>query len=121
MRLTVVLRVAVLAALASPAWSAEPVLAAHGAAASTGAQAGSSGEVTAGAADGTTPLHMAVYRDDVALVKKLIADGANVRAMNTYGSTPMAEAAVVGNVEVIKALLKAVPMWNLRVPMGRPR
>lgn len=57
--------------------------------------------------DGTTPLHIAVYRDDVALVKKLIADGADVRAINVYGSTPMAEAAVTGNVEVIKALLKA--------------
>jgi ankyrin repeat protein len=57
--------------------------------------------------DGTTPLHMAVYHDDVALVKKLIAEGADVRAMNVYGSTPMSEAAVVGNVEVIIALLKA--------------
>lgn len=57
--------------------------------------------------DGTTPLHLAVYRDDVALTQKLIAEGADVRATNTYGSTPMSEAAVVGNVEVIKALLDA--------------
>ncbi len=57
--------------------------------------------------DGTTPLHLAVYRDDVALTQKLIAEGADVRAKNTYGSTPMSEAAVVGNVEVIKALLDA--------------
>jgi ankyrin len=57
--------------------------------------------------DGTTPLHLAVYRDDVALVKKLIAEGADVRATNAYGSTPMSEAAVVGNAEVIRLLLKA--------------
>ncbi|MEP7243084.1 MAG: ankyrin repeat domain-containing protein [Gammaproteobacteria bacterium] len=57
--------------------------------------------------DGTTPLHMAVYRDDVAQVKKLIAAGADVRVTNAYGSTPMAEAAIVGDVGVIKALLEA--------------
>ena len=54
-----------------------------------------------------TALHMAVYRDDVAQVKKLIAEGADVRATNTYGSTPMSEAAIVGNVDVISALLEA--------------
>jgi ankyrin repeat protein len=48
-----------------------------------------------------------VYRDDIAEVKKLIAEGADVRATNAYGSTPMSEAAIVGNVEVINALLKA--------------
>jgi ankyrin repeat protein len=57
--------------------------------------------------DGTSPLHVAVYRDDVAQVKKLIAEGADVRATNAYGSTPMSEAAIVGNVEVINELLKA--------------
>jgi ankyrin repeat protein len=57
--------------------------------------------------DGTTPLHWAVYRNDLAEVKRLIAGGANVNASNDYGSTPLAEAAVTGNVEVIRALLKA--------------
>ena len=57
--------------------------------------------------DGTTPLHLAVYRDDLALTKKLIAEGADVRATNAYGSTPLSEAAVVGNVEVIKSLVDA--------------
>jgi ankyrin repeat protein len=59
------------------------------------------------AGDGTTPLHWAVYRNDVAEVKRLIAARANVNARNDYGSTPLSEAAVVGNVEVIAALLKA--------------
>src|SRR5262245_13658305 len=65
------------------------------------------GAVHAAADDGTTPLHEAVYRDDVASVKKLIGEGADVRAKNAYGATPMSEAAIVGDVEVIKTLLKA--------------
>jgi ankyrin repeat protein len=61
---------------------------------------------SAWSADGTA-LQLAVYRDDVVQVEKLIAEGADVRAANAYGSTPMSEAAIVGNVEVINALLKA--------------
>jgi hypothetical protein len=57
--------------------------------------------------DGTTPLHWAVYRDNLAEVKRLIAAGADVNARNDYGSTPLSEAAVTGNVEVIRRLLKA--------------
>jgi uncharacterized protein len=57
--------------------------------------------------DGTTPLHWAVYRNDVAEVKRLIAGGADVNARNDYGSTPLSEAAVTGNTEVIERLLKA--------------
>jgi ankyrin repeat protein len=87
-----------LAALAPLSRSAEAV-------ADISGSAGSSASATAN--DGTTPLHIAIYRDDVALAKKLIAQGADVRATNAYGSTPMSEAAVVGNIEVIKALLEA--------------
>src|SRR5438132_4524781 len=42
--------------------------------------------------DGTTALHWAVQKDDVDLVDRLIKAGANVKAKNDYGSTPMAEA-----------------------------
>jgi ankyrin repeat protein len=59
------------------------------------------------AGDGTTPLHWAVYRNEVAEVKRLIAAGADVNAQNDYGATPLSEAAVAGNVEVIDRLLKA--------------
>jgi ankyrin repeat protein len=58
-------------------------------------------------ADGTTPLHWAVYRNDVAAVKQLLAIGADVNARNDYGATPLSEAAVTGNVEVIRRLLAA--------------
>ncbi len=57
--------------------------------------------------DGTTALHWAVYHNDVALIDRLLAAGANAKVMNDYGSTPMSEAAVVGNVEVLKKLLAA--------------
>jgi uncharacterized protein len=56
-------------------------------------------------ADGTTALHWAVHHDDVELVTKLLAAGANVAATNDYGSTPMSEAAVMANVTVLAALL----------------
>jgi ankyrin repeat protein len=57
--------------------------------------------------DGTTPLHWAVYRNDAAEVKRLIAAGADVNAHNDYNATPLSEAAVTGNVEVIRRLLAA--------------
>jgi ankyrin len=57
--------------------------------------------------DGTTPLHWAVYNNDVALVERLLAAGANPNARNDYNSTPLVEAAVVGNPDVIRKLLKA--------------
>ncbi len=59
------------------------------------------------AVDGTTALHWAVYNDDVALVERLLAAGADVNAKNDYGATPLSQAAVVGNARVIRALLTA--------------
>ncbi|HVY64386.1 MAG TPA: ankyrin repeat domain-containing protein [Gammaproteobacteria bacterium] len=64
-------------------------------------------DVNAKAADGTTALHWAVYRDNVPLVQRLIKAGADVNAKNEFGSTPMSEAAVVGDAAVIEALLGA--------------
>jgi uncharacterized protein len=57
--------------------------------------------------DGTTPLHWAVYHNQVREVDKLIAAGADVNARNDYGSSPLSEAAITGNVEVIRKLLAA--------------
>jgi ankyrin repeat protein len=59
------------------------------------------------ATDGTTPLHWAVHRNDIATVERLIKEGANVNAKNDYGATPMSEAAANGNTEIIEKLLKA--------------
>jgi ankyrin repeat protein len=64
-------------------------------------------DVNAKSPDGTTALHWAVYRDNLALVERLIAAGADVTVANEFGSTPLAEAATVGNAAVIEALLAA--------------
>jgi ankyrin repeat protein len=64
-------------------------------------------DVNQRSADGTTALHWAVYNDDVTLVERLLAAGADPNARNDYNSMPLAEAAVVGNAAVIKKLLKA--------------
>jgi ankyrin repeat protein len=62
---------------------------------------------TGQAPDGTTPLHWAVYRNDLPQVERLIAAGADVNARNDYQSTPLSEAAVIGNVKVLRKLLGA--------------
>jgi uncharacterized protein len=64
-------------------------------------------DVNQTSSDGTSALHWAVYRNDVSLVDRLLAAGANANAQNDYGSTPLSEAAVVGNLAVIKKLLAA--------------
>ncbi|HEX3839067.1 MAG TPA: ankyrin repeat domain-containing protein [Steroidobacteraceae bacterium] len=57
--------------------------------------------------DGTTALHWAVYNDEVAVIERLLAAGANPNVRNDYNATPLAEAAVIGNPMVIQKLLKA--------------
>ena len=64
-------------------------------------------DVNQKSSDGTTALHWAIYHNDVGLIDRLLAAGANPNARNDYGSTPLALAAVVANVDVIKKLLKA--------------
>jgi len=64
-------------------------------------------DVNQSSSDGTSALHWAVYHNDVALIDRLLAAGANPNARNDYGSTPLALSAVVGNVAVMKKLLKA--------------
>src|SRR5688500_16567535 len=52
-------------------------------------KAGQALDVDQRSADGTTALHWAVYYDDVALVDRLLAAGANPNARNDYQATPM--------------------------------
>ena len=68
--------------------------------------------------DGTTPLHRAVYNNDVSAVEKLIKSGADVNARNEYGSTPMLEAVSNGNVTILERLLKAGAEVNSAGPDG---
>ena len=58
-------------------------------------------------ADGTTPLHWAVYRFDRELVQTLLKKGARVNVVNRYGASPLSEAVRVANVEITEMLLEA--------------
>src|SRR5262245_32368718 len=57
--------------------------------------------------DGMTPLDWAAHWDELAIVKLLLAAGANAKAANRYGVTPLHEASLVANVPMMEALLKA--------------
>jgi len=56
-------------------------------------------------ADGSTPLQWAVYKGDVAEVRRLLDDGADPNLANEYGASPMSLAAEVANTEILNLLL----------------
>ena len=58
-------------------------------------------------ADGSTALQWAVFRDDVAEVRRLLRAGADVSLASNYGVTAMGLAAQGGNTEIVKLLLEA--------------
>ncbi len=64
-------------------------------------------DANAAQGDGTTALHWAVYRNDTALAKALLAHGARASVRNNFGVTPLIEAVKVANEELVRALLKA--------------
>ncbi len=74
--------------------------------------------VNAAQPDGTTALHWAVRRNDVAAVDALIEAGANVKAANRYGVTPIALAATNGNAAIVGKLLDAGVDVNSANPGG---
>jgi ankyrin repeat protein len=68
---------------------------------------GSPTGANAAEADGTTGLHWAVRADDLETVRLLLRSGADAKAMNRYGVSPLSLAAMNGNPAVIEALLGA--------------
>ncbi len=93
----------------APVWAADTLIDAAKANDSAGALAliKDKADVNAAESDGTTPLHYAVFHDDVALVDSLLKAGAKASVANKYGSTPLLEAAVRGDPVVIEKLVKA--------------
>src|ERR1043166_3778185 len=65
------------------------------------------GDVNAPQVDGMTALHWAVYQDDLELAKLLVKGGANVKAENRYGVTPLSLTCVNGNAGLVELLLAA--------------
>src|SRR5581483_11108358 len=57
--------------------------------------------------DGSTPLMLATFEGDVAQVARLLKEGADVKATNSYGVNAMQLAADTANTELIGLLLKA--------------
>lgn len=68
--------------------------------------------------DGTTPLHWAAHRDDVAAVERLLKTGADSNATNRYGVTPLSLACTNGDVRVVELLLDAGADPNKALPGG---
>ena len=57
-------------------------------------------------ADGMTALHWAAYHDDLETAKLLVRAGANVKAANRYGVTPLSLACTNGNAAMVELLLE---------------
>lgn len=79
------------------------------------------GLVVAGAllaADGTTALHRAAHRDDLAAVEQLLRSGEDVKTANRYGVTALSLACTNGNGKMVARLLEAGADPNTELPGG---
>ena len=68
--------------------------------------------------DGSTPLHWAAYRDDLARTDQLIRAGANVNAANDLGVTPLWAASTNGSAALLQRLLDAGANPNVALISG---
>jgi len=64
-------------------------------------------DVNATESDGSTALHWAAQRDNLAIADLLIISGANVKAATRYNITPLSLACTNGNAALIERLLNA--------------
>ncbi len=75
-------------------------------------------DVNASLVDGTTALHWAVRADDLDTAGMLIRAGANVKATDRYGLTPLSLACSNGSALMIRKLLDAGADPNSASPQG---
>ncbi|AVK77134.1 Ankyrin repeat domain containing protein [Pandoravirus macleodensis] len=67
-----------------------------------------------------TPLHVAAVKNDVSLIKKLVAAGAPLDAVDKKGNAPIVMAAHVGATEAVSALMELGADVNTRDGRGNP-
>ena len=70
------------------------------------------------APDGTSPLHWAALRSDLAITNLLLNARAQVDSQNAFGVTPLSLACTGGNPQVVERLLQAGANPNLAQPTG---
>jgi ankyrin repeat protein len=75
-------------------------------------------DVNATASDGSTALHWAVHKDALDVVDLLLGAGANPKAANRYGVTPLSLAATNGNPRIVERLLRGGADPNTALPGG---
>lgn len=68
--------------------------------------------------DGTTALHWAAHFDNLAAADLLLKAGANAKAINRYGATPLWLACINGSAPMIGRLLEAGADPNTTMPEG---
>jgi ankyrin repeat protein len=75
-------------------------------------------DATHSGSDGSTPLHWAVYQDELKSAEALLRAGADPKAATRYGVTPLSLACTNGNAAMIELLLNAGADANAALPGG---
>ena len=74
--------------------------------------------VASASSNGSTPLHEATYRQDAAVVERLIQQGADPNRRNAAGITVLSLAATAGHAPIVEKLLRAGADPNATVRSG---
>lgn len=68
--------------------------------------------------EGDTPLNMAIRNNQTIIAKSLVELGADIEARDASQRTPLMNACLYGNLEVVKLLLDCGADWKATNPIG---